>query len=183
NFKSMGIEPGAEFKNAIEAAEEVGAKVIAGDIDITLTMEGLTRALQQDWQQMLACRELLDLDIDHSRAQLPVRWKFMGYTVSMYPLTAIVKLSGPIRYQGYPENLVSGFMDTAEQLKSREKAAQINAAMRKCAPHVYEVMIEDRDRTMAGYLCRSSHRKMVGVVGMGHCVGIEKAWLEHFMNV
>ncbi|KAF4730348.1 hypothetical protein FOZ62_018479, partial [Perkinsus olseni] len=143
NFKSMGIEPGAEFKNAIEAAEEVGAKVIAGDIDITLTMEGLTRALQQDWQQMLACRELLDLDIDHSK----------------------------------------GFMDTAEQLKSRGKAAQINAAMRKCAPHVYEVMIEDRDRTMAGYLCRSNHRKMVGVVGMGHCVGIEKAWLEYFMNV
>ncbi|KAF4704667.1 hypothetical protein FOZ63_032472, partial [Perkinsus olseni] len=117
--------------------------VIAGDIDITLTMEGLTRALQQDWQQMLACRELLDLDIDHSK----------------------------------------GFMDTAEQLKSRGKAAQINAAMRKCAPHVYEVMIEDRDRTMAGYLCRSNHRKMVGVVGMGHCVGIEKAWLEYFMNV
>ncbi|KAF4682045.1 hypothetical protein FOZ60_011203 [Perkinsus olseni] len=30
NFKSMGIEPGAEFKNAIEAAEEVGAKYLCG---------------------------------------------------------------------------------------------------------------------------------------------------------
>lgn len=46
-------------------------QVIAGDVDITLTMEGLTRALQQDWQQMMACKELLDLDIDHSRGGFP----------------------------------------------------------------------------------------------------------------
>ncbi|KAF4672785.1 hypothetical protein FOL47_011363 [Perkinsus chesapeaki] len=133
NFKSMGIEPGAEFKTAVQTAEEIGARVgglavnlasymypetvpvgrlqvITGDVDITLTMEGLTKALQQDWQQMLACRELQDLDVDHT----------------------------------------GGILSIAEQLKSREKAGQINSIMQKCAPHVYEVMIEDRDRTMAG---------------------------------
>lgn len=57
----------------------------------------------------------------------------------------------------YTSHCISGFLDTAEQLKSREKAAQINAAMRKCAPHVYEVMIEDRDRTMAGRVASCEH--------------------------
>lgn len=72
---------------------------------------------------------------------------------------------------------VSNLADSVEQLKTREHARLMTNWMDEALPDVSEIMIHRRDRIMARNLREHCSRgKVVAVVGLAHCDGIEREW-------
>ncbi|PSC74329.1 conjugal transfer [Micractinium conductrix] len=60
-MKALGMDPGAEFKAAVEEAERIGARIVCGDRDVQQTLQRLSQTVNfQDLMRMMTGRGLPD---------------------------------------------------------------------------------------------------------------------------
>lgn len=70
----------------------------------------------------------------------------------------------------------SGFQSSIEKLLDRRNVKQLIAFMRRAAPPLAQVMLDERDLYLTRALKSQPGPQVVGVVGMAHLEGIERCW-------
>ncbi|BBN11620.1 hypothetical protein MPTK1_5g13460 [Marchantia polymorpha subsp. ruderalis] len=65
-----------------------------------------------------------------------------------------------------------------ERFRDRRVVRRFNEEMKKGAPHIHKILVDDRNEIMAKRL-RSLPGKVVAVVGLAHVDGLEQLWHEY----
>jgi pheromone shutdown protein TraB len=147
-----GLDPGLEFKVAMDECDASGARLVLGDRDQDATIRALRDAIDlADVLKLLAGGGAADPDaLDPELASLfqNADWR------------------DPAR--------------AVETLKTRKATAAMAAAMRAQFPKVANAMLDQRDDVMTERLLEAARErgeeKIVAVVGMAHMDGIETRW-------
>lgn len=149
-FRMSGLDPGLEFKVALEEADRIGAKVVLGDRSQDLTIHRLRAAVTMADVMKYAVsggEKANDwMDPDLARKFESVDWKD-------------------------PESAV-------ELMKTRRAVRALTRHMREEFPRVATAMVDERDDFMTEGLLRRCGGRTVAVVGMAHMDGIERRWRE-----
>jgi hypothetical protein len=148
-MRSLGLDPGAEFKAAMEAAERHGARIIYGDRDVQQTMARLAESVRLE--------DIIKL--------------FGGKGPN--PPQAMVDFFES--HNGSQHGSGSGFEAQVEALKTRKMARQMSSYLREVSPALAAALIDERDDALVETL-RGLKGRVVGVVGLAHLDGIERRW-------
>lgn len=148
-LRSLGLDPGAEFKAAMEAAEAHGARVVYGDRDVQETLQRLAASVS--WQDL---------------ARL-----FQGG--GPQPPQSLVDFFENGGWEG--SGAASRVESQVEAMKSRKVAQQLSTFLRQLNPALAAALIDERDEHMVQSLRRLKGRA-VAVVGLAHLDGIERRW-------
>ena len=154
----MGFQSGAEFVAAVEEADRIGATLLLGDRDARITVRRLRDALAE---VVTAPPGTFGV----SNAQVP---------------QALLEATGGGGGGGsgaaeFNRESVSSAMGV---LKQRENVRQLTAYLKEQVPPLHTALIAERDAYMAQSLLGASGRRIVAVVGLAHCDGIEAAILS-----
>ncbi|KAK9818306.1 hypothetical protein WJX72_010357 [[Myrmecia] bisecta] len=149
-LRTLGLDPGLEFKVAIEEAERTGARLVYGDQDAQVTMKRLTQAL--GGPNGLTIMDLLRLMVSNPSHPIP-----------------------PDLYQLLKGGLSSSLEARVEAMKNRQMARSMTQYMRDVHPKLAQALIDERDEIMVDCL-RGLRGKVVAVVGLAHLDGIESRW-------
>jgi pheromone shutdown protein TraB len=145
-LRSLGMDPGAEFKAAIDAASAHGARVVYGDRDVQDTLQRLAGAVRlQDVLRMMS-------------AEGP------------RPPQHLVEF-----FERGGEASVGAFEAQVEAMKTRGMAREMSDYLRQLNPQLAAALIDERDEHMTRQLAGMRGR-VVGVVGLAHLDGIERRW-------
>ncbi|EFN60152.1 hypothetical protein CHLNCDRAFT_133581 [Chlorella variabilis] len=85
-LKVLGMDPGAEFKVALQEADRIGARVVHGDRDVQRTLQRLSETV--DWQDLL--RSLLDFFTQQGSSSLESQAR-QGALVEAMKTRAVVR--------------------------------------------------------------------------------------------
>ena len=148
-----GLDPGLEFKVAMDECDASGARLVLGDRDQDATIRALRDAIDlADVLKLLAGGGGVDktaLDPELAALFSGADWR------------------DPAR--------------AVETLKTRKATAAMAAAMRAQFPRVARAMLDQRDDVMTERLLEAARaeggeNKIVAVVGMAHMDGVEARW-------
>ena len=148
-----GLDPGLEFKVAMDEAEVLNAKLVLGDRDQDKTIKALRDAIDMsDVLKLITGGGGVDpskLDPELAALFQKADWKNPAETV--------------------------------ETLKTRKAAAAMAHVMRAEFPKVAQAMLDQRDDIMTDGLVDAARgngggNKIVAVVGMAHMDGSEQRW-------
>ena len=150
-----GLDPGLEFKVAMDECDSSGARLVLGDRDQDATIRALRDAIDlADVLKLLAGGGGISPDqLDPELAALFQKADWRD------PAKAV------------------------ETLKTRKATAAMAAAMRSSFPKIARAMLDQRDDVMTEGLVQAARAngeatRIVAVVGMAHMDGIEKRWSE-----
>ncbi len=169
--KQYGVTPGSEMLAGVAAAEEVGAKVVLADRDITVT-------LKKAWKNMTV------------REKFRLLWQMMLMMVPPDEEPEAGEGDAGERKRGTGEKPAEGTSDRdgseaapaaddplgiREMMKEDVLTAMLTE-LRSMAPTVGRVLIDERDVYLAKRVADSvrKHGKTVAVIGAGHLTGVEK---------
>mmetsp|Transcript_12469 Transcript_12469/g.41063 ORF Transcript_12469/g.41063 Transcript_12469/m.41063 type:complete len:276 (-) Transcript_12469:962-1789(-) len=150
-LRLIGIEPGAEFMAAMEAADELGARVVHGDQDQRVTLRRIRAAAEphlKDWRSV---------------------WQFMEKLASAPVPREVAEVLKPGERDGTP----TGFSANIEAMKRRSVVRALRESNAALLPEISEVLVDERDDFMAERL-KDLHGTTVAVVGMAHMDGLER---------
>ena len=147
-FRTYGLDPGLEFKVAIEEAEKIGAKLVMGDRDQEVTIRRLREALTMS-DFLRAMFSGGTIPTDHMPPDLAERFSKIDWND--------------------PEAAV-------EMMKTRRAVAEVTRHLRTDFPKVAVAMVDERDEMMTNGLLHKCPGRTVAVVGMAHMDGIEARW-------
>ncbi|KAI7840858.1 hypothetical protein COHA_005450 [Chlorella ohadii] len=150
-LKMMGMEPGGEFKVALEEADACGARVVYGDRDVQATLQRLSQNM--DMQQLL--RMATGRGLPEPPASLLEAFRSSGG-------------EGLEAQASAADVLVEG-------MKSRRLVRDMCEYLRAINPGLAKALVDERDEIMTDALLRLEGR-VVGVVGLAHLDGIERRW-------
>lgn len=153
---SIGMDVGGEFKAAMQAAEDQGAKLVYGDRDVQETMAKLAAAVRLE--------DLLRMMMTNGAPQPPQSM------VEFFENSA-----GGVGGGAEGWNAKSRLEAQVEAMKTRGMARQMSEYMRQLNPALAAALIDERDEYMVNTLRRLKGR-VVGVVGLAHLDGIERRW-------
>jgi len=148
----MGFQSGAEFVAAVEEAERLGATVLLGDRDARVTVRRLRDALAEI-------------------ATAPAGT--YGASGTQVPQALLEATGGGA--SEFNRESVSSAMGV---LKQRDNVRQLTAYLKAEVPPLHTALIAERDAYMAQSLLGASGSRIVAVVGLAHCDGIEAAILS-----
>eukprot|EP00850_Spirogloea_muscicola_P022484 SM000298S10938 [mRNA] locus=s298:35006:37495:+ [translate_table: standard] len=149
---SLGLEPGKEFKVAVEEAQQIGATVVCGDRSVSVTLKRL--------QEAISLKEMLSL-----LARPP---SFPGYHARQETME---RLLGLLQNKG--KSLAEVLPELTELMKNREDVRVMRAVVEAASPGAARVMITERDEHMAEVV-KGLQGTVVVVVGLAHMDGIEQ---------
>ncbi|GAB4814690.1 hypothetical protein N2152v2_001736 [Parachlorella kessleri] len=160
-LKSLGMDPGGEFKAAMEEADKLGARVVYGDRGMQETLQRLGSALSfQDVLRMVTGA---------------------GMKPPSQPLVDFFNgtAGGGIESQAdfFNGTAGGGIESQVEAMKTRAMAREMSNYMRQVNPQLAAALIDERDQFMVNNL-RKLKGRVVAVVGLAHLDGIEKRWEE-----
>lgn len=145
-WRHAGLEPGGEFKAAMEeAALSPSAAVVYGDQEASVTLQRLAATIT-----------------------LPALLSALGSAFSPsrpVPPELAAALSGKLSAE-----------EAVEALKDRETVRALVAYMRDAQPAATRVLLDERDDILARALRSARGSRVVGVVGLAHVDGIEQRW-------
>jgi hypothetical protein len=152
-LRNLGLDPGGEFKAAMEAAAAHGARVICGDRDVQETFRRLAATVRvQDVLRMLS-----------SDAPSPPQH-----------LVDFFEGGG----EGGGEGGAAAAVEArVEAMKTRGMAREMSDYLRRLNPALAAALIDERDAHLVQQLAGLRGR-VVGVVGLAHLDGIERRWAE-----
>ena len=148
-----GLQPGLEFKVAMDECDASGARLVLGDRDQDATIRAL--------------REAIDLaDV----------LKLLAAGGGMDPAAMDPELAALFRNADWRDPARA-----VEMLKTRKATSAMAAAMRAQFPKVARAMLDQRDDIMTRGLLEAARgeggeKKIVAVVGMAHMDGVEARW-------
>ncbi len=146
---NLGMDVGGEFKAAMLAAEQQGAKLVYGDRDGNETLSRLSKAVKVE-----------DL------------WKMVAGGGPQPPQTMVDFFEN----NSTNNNTVKSRMEAqVEAMKTRAMARQMSQFLRQMNPELAKALIDERDEFMVQQL-RGLKGRVVGVVGLAHLDGIERRW-------
>lgn len=148
-----GLDPGLEFKVAMDEADEINARLVLGDRDQDKTITALRNAIDMnDVFKMITGSGGVDPDtLDPELAELFKKADWRD------PAAAV------------------------ETLKTRKAAGAMAQLLRTQFPKIASAMLDQRDDIMTNGLLTAAREKggpskIVAVVGMAHMDGIEERW-------
>lgn len=156
-MRMMGLEPGGEFKAAIEEAKAVRARVVYGDMPVEITSSRIA-------------------------ARIGI-WDMIRLLLAPVPLAADERPWGvqqTANGSGNDSGGSTGAGDVAgrvELLKTRKAATAMRDHLRSNSPELAAVLVDERDQFLVEQL-RALSGKVVAVVGLAHLDGIEQKWKE-----
>ena len=147
-----GLQPGLEFKVAMDECDASGARLVLGDRDQDATIRALRDAI--DLADML---------------------KLLAGGGGADPAAMDPELAALFRDADWRDPARA-----VEALKTRKATAAMAAAMRAQFPKVARAMLDQRDDVMTERLLDAARahggKKIVAVVGMAHMDGVEARW-------
>ena len=149
-FRLSGMDPGLEFKVALEEADRIGARVVLGDRSQGHTIQRLRAAITMaDVMKYVMSggrnpSEWLERDLVHKLESID--WN-------------------------NPESVV-------ELIKTRRAVRALTSYVRREFPRVATAMVDERDEIMTKGLLNQCGGRTVAVVGMAHMDGIEARWWQ-----
>ena len=148
-----GLQPGLEFKVAMDECDASGARLVLGDRDQDATIRALRDAI--DLADML---------------------KLLAGGGGADPAAMDPELAALFRDADWRDPARA-----VEALKTRKATAAMAAAMRAQFPRVARAMLDQRDDVMTERLLEAARaeggeNKIVAVVGMAHMDGVEARW-------
>jgi uncharacterized protein YbaP (TraB family) len=147
NLDQAGFNPGDEFVTAIREGQKLGADIVLGDQDVQVTLRRLTQALA-----VTDLKALLSPDSELERS--------------------MNELMGP---QSSKDNMKESMTQFVEAVKTREKVTEIMRELRKAAPALVQVMLDERNAFMAaGIDSLNQYNVIVAVMGLAHVDGVEE---------
>jgi pheromone shutdown protein TraB len=153
---NLGMDVGGEFKAAMLAAEQQGAKLVYGDRDGNETLLRLSKAVRME-------------DI----------FKIMAGGGPQPPQAMVDFFENNMNNStdGSTSNstVKSRLEAQVEAMKTRAMARQMSSWMRELNPALATALIDERDEYMVQQL-RGLKGRVVGVVGLAHLDGIERRW-------
>eukprot|EP00850_Spirogloea_muscicola_P009137 SM000050S17062 [mRNA] locus=s50:765637:768014:- [translate_table: standard] len=149
---SLGLEPGKEFKVAVEEAQLIGATVVCGDRRVSITLKRL--------QEAISLKEMLSL-----LARPPSSPGYHPRQETMERLLGLLQNKGKSFAEVLPE--------LTELMKNREDVRVMRAVVEAASPGAARVMITERDEHMAEVV-KGLQGTVVVVVGLAHMDGIEQ---------
>ena len=149
---NIGMDVGGEFKAAMQAAEDQGARLVYGDRDVQETLSKLAAAVQ--FEDIL---------------------KMMTHGGPQPPQTMVDFFEESVGGSSDGWNANSRIEAQVEAMKNRGMARQMSEWLRQFNPALAAALIDDRDEHMVRTLRRLNGR-VVGVVGLAHLDGIERKW-------
>lgn len=150
-LRSLGLNPGGEFRAAIEGAERHGARLVYGDRDVNETMKRLASSI--DFEDVLR----------------------LVSTQSPNPPQHIVDYFENNGGNKSQEKRNTTIEDHVEALKTRAMARDMAHFLREASPKLAQALIDERDEILTKSL-RKLQGRVVGVVGLAHLDGIERRW-------
>ena len=151
---SQGFNPGEEFVTAIREGQKLDAAIVLGDQDVDLTLRRLSVAFQQtDLSRLLNP----DSELEQSMRE-------------MIPASS----SAPTEGMSEDEIFRTELSTYVETIKTKENVKRIMTLMKKEAPTIYQVMVEERDAYMeAGLNALNEFAVITAVMGLAHVDGVE----------
>ena len=154
-FRMSGLEPGLEFKVALEEANRLGARVVLGDRAQDLTVRRLADSV--------TIEDVVKYTMAGAAGPNAVGSKWMEPDLAQR--FAAVDWNDPEA--------------AVELLKTRRAVRALTRHMREEFPKVAAAMVDERDEIMTnGLLQKCGPGRTVAVVGMAHMDGIERRWTE-----
>ncbi|KAF2075023.1 hypothetical protein CYY_003675 [Polysphondylium violaceum] len=148
SFRMLGIIPGLEFKYAIQEAERLNANVVLGDVDISVTMRKLSKALLS---------EMMVTMTKHS-------YESQRLNDLLEPLANVLK----------KDNITEEELDREFKLiLNNTKLKEMRSLFQSLFPMTFEAMMEGREQYIAKQIKTSKGRSVVAVVGALHVEGIK----------
>ena len=152
NLNTAGFNPGEEFVAAVMEGQKIGAAIVLGDRDVEVTLRRLTEALAQT-----DLRALMNPDSELEKS--------MNELLQGPPPSA--DMSNP--------NFKEEMTKYVETVKAKENVQKIMGQLKKAAPAIYQVLVEERDVYMAnGLNSLNQFPTIVAVMGIAHMEGVEK---------
>jgi pheromone shutdown protein TraB len=149
-WRHAGLEPGLEFKVALQEAAALNAAVVHGDRDVRVTLERLAGTFSLGGALRAAARA--------------ARGGGAGFPTPPPQLSRV--LSADVSVE-----------EAIERLKNRDTVAALTAHLRRVAPDAVRVMLDERDDVLTAALRRcEGPQRIVAVVGLAHVDGIEARW-------
>jgi len=146
-LRSLGLDPGGEFKVALDVAEEHGARIVYGDREVGETLKRLAASITaQDVFRLLS----------GAGPQPPQQMVDFFQSGGLQGTTSVLE-------------------SQVEAMKTRQMAREMAEFLRQINPELAAALIDERDEVMARSL-RQLKGRVVGVVGLAHLDGIEKQW-------
>jgi pheromone shutdown protein TraB len=151
---NLGMDVGGEFKTAMDAAEEQGAKIVYGDRDGNDTLSRLAEAVKiEDVLKMMAG----------------------GGPQPPKPMVDFFENNMNNGNTNSSSTVTSRLEAQVEAMKTREMARQMSSWMRELNPALAIALIDSRDEYMVQQL-RQLKGRVVGICGLAHLDGIERRW-------
>jgi len=150
-FRLTGLDPGLEFKVALEEADRTGARVVHGDRAQELTLRRLREAIT-----MADVMKYATSGWDGKAAD------WMG--------PDLTRTFDALRWDEHEARM--------ELMKTRRAVRALTGHMRDEFPKVTTALLDERDDIMTEALLNTCEGRTVAVVGMAHMDGIERRWRE-----
>ncbi|EIE24045.1 hypothetical protein COCSUDRAFT_62569 [Coccomyxa subellipsoidea C-169] len=171
-LKSLGMDPGLEFKVAMEEAELLRARIVFGDADQDRTMRRISESLTVQAGPS-TCNSLTTVFMQQGLLSM-----VMGGGLPPAEVVDFLRSNGSGKLTDQASFLTlcaSKCCDAVEAMKNRKMARAMTEYMRKVNPELASALTDERDEYMVNCLQQLEGR-IVGVVGLAHLDGIERRW-------
>jgi len=150
SLRMLGLIPGLEFKYAIQEAERLNANLVLGDVDVTVTMKKLSKALLSEMMMM-------------------------NMKQSSYEAQRLNDLLEPLANVLRKEHITEEELDREfKNILNNTKLKEMRSLFQKLFPITFEAMMVGREQYIAKQIKTSKGRSIVAVVGALHVEGIKE---------
>ena len=144
-LRLSGMEPGAEFRAAYDAACERNSRVLMGDQSINTTFSRLRQVLPSELPALLSS-------------------SLTGQSIFSHM---------PQEVKDVLSSSDTSFESAVERMKDRRVVRAMSSSLRSSVPQITRVMLDERDDALANSILEQpAGSKVVAIVGMAHLEGV-----------